>query len=199
MQTVYLKPNVVLEPLVDKWYAWSHLISPATAAMNITNRHLKIMNSFIQSPQAHEAAVKNPKLKGGPFMDVPVNQVAEVKELKEKTLHSRASMLSFCEAIRQLDSMLKTQAKGYSLQPLYANVPDLLKGYVELVYDLNNNPSFRFFESLLYNSEYYDTSSQSIALWITDNDERPFVLSTPRINDKEVLHLDISFDDPFID
>ncbi|MEO6719971.1 MAG: hypothetical protein ABIN67_06455, partial [Ferruginibacter sp.] len=34
---LYLKPNVVLEPLVDKWYAWSHLISPATAAMNIVN------------------------------------------------------------------------------------------------------------------------------------------------------------------
>ena len=25
---MYLKPNVVLEPLVDKWYAWSHLDLP---------------------------------------------------------------------------------------------------------------------------------------------------------------------------
>ena len=35
-EKMYLKPNVVMEPLVDNWYAWSHLISPATAAMNIT-------------------------------------------------------------------------------------------------------------------------------------------------------------------
>jgi len=31
---VYLRPNIVVEPLVDSWYAWAHLIPPATAAMN---------------------------------------------------------------------------------------------------------------------------------------------------------------------
>lgn len=44
--------------------------------------------------------------------------------------------------------MLKTKAKGATLEPLYKEVPEILKGYVELVYDLNNNPSYRFFESL---------------------------------------------------
>jgi hypothetical protein len=46
-EMVYLKPNLVIEPLVGKWYAWSHLISPATAALNITKRHMEIMNSLI--------------------------------------------------------------------------------------------------------------------------------------------------------
>jgi L-ascorbate metabolism protein UlaG (beta-lactamase superfamily) len=188
-----------MEPLIDKWYAWSHLVSPATAAMNIVNRHLKIMNSFIQSPKAHEAAVKNPKLKGGPFMDIPPAQVSEVEGLKQQTLEHRQKLVAFAAAVRELDSMLKAHAKGYSLQPLYAKVPDMLKGYVELVYDLNNNPSFRFFEHLLYRSEFYDASAQSIALWVTNNDERPFVLSTPRIQSNEVLHMDLRFDDPFID
>jgi L-ascorbate metabolism protein UlaG (beta-lactamase superfamily) len=107
--------------------------------------------------------------------------------------------VEFAAAIRELDAMLKAHAKGFSLQPLYEKVPEVLKGYVELVYDLNNNASFRFFEHLLYRSEYYDTTAQSIALWITDNDERPFVLSTPRINSEDVLHMDIRFNDPFID
>jgi L-ascorbate metabolism protein UlaG (beta-lactamase superfamily) len=196
---VYLKPNVVLEPLIDRWYAWSHLISPATAAMNIAGRHLKIMNSFIQSPQIHEAAIRNPKLRGGPFMDVPAVDVDKVKQLKEDTLQKRTGMLRFAEAVKELDAMLKKNAKGFSLQPLYAKVPDLLKGYVELVYDLNNNPSFRFFEKLLYKSEYYDATTQSIALWITNNDERPFVLSTPRLDGDNILHLPMSFDHPFID
>ncbi|NET07738.1 MAG: NAD-dependent epimerase/dehydratase family protein [Symploca sp. SIO2B6] len=31
--TVYLKPNVIIEPLFNQWYAWSYLISPATAAV----------------------------------------------------------------------------------------------------------------------------------------------------------------------
>jgi hypothetical protein len=82
---VYFKPNVVIEPLVDKWYAWPHLISPATAAMNLSGRHMKIMNSFIQAPHIHAAAVKNPKMKGGPFMDIPTDRVDEVKALREHT------------------------------------------------------------------------------------------------------------------
>ena len=42
---MYLKSNVQLEPLVDQWYGWSHLIPPATAARNLTERHFKIMDS----------------------------------------------------------------------------------------------------------------------------------------------------------
>jgi hypothetical protein len=66
---LYLRQNVQVEPLVESWYAWSHLISPATAAMNIVDRHLKIMQSYVQAPQVHAAAVKNPAMLGGPFID----------------------------------------------------------------------------------------------------------------------------------
>ena len=196
---VYLKPNVVIEPLVDKWYAWPHLISPATAAMNVTGRHLQIMNSYIQAPHIHAAAVKNPKMLGGPFMDYNGGRIQEVEQLRKDTLANRSQVIEFSQAIKDLDNILKKHNKGYSLEALYEKVPDVLKGYVELVYDLNHNPSFRFFESLLYNSEYYDPSAQSIALWITENDERPFCLSTPRLNDTHVLELAIPFSHKGID
>lgn len=195
----YLKPNVVIEPLIDNWYAWSHLVAPATAAMNISGRHMKIMNSYIQSPQIHAAAVKNPKMLGGPFMDYSVPRVDEIKQLRSVTAEKRGLMIKFAEAVNELDKMLKANAKGFSLESLYEKVPDILKGYVELIYDLNNNPSYRFFEALLYKSEFYDKSAQSIALWITNNDERPFCLSTPRLNEPGVLHLNIPFDHPGID
>ena len=145
----YLKPNLVLEPLFDRWYAWSHLISPATSAMNIVNRHLKILNSYIQSPQIHAAAVKNPQMRGGPFIDFNGARVEEAKALRDETVKKQHHMLAFAQAVGELSTMLKTNAKGYSMDALYSQVPDVLKGYVELVYDLNNNPSFRFFESLL--------------------------------------------------
>jgi hypothetical protein len=45
---VFLKPNVVIEPLIERWYAWSHLISPATASMNVVKRHIEIMNSYLE-------------------------------------------------------------------------------------------------------------------------------------------------------
>lgn len=195
----YTKPNLVIEPLFDRWYAWSHLVSPATAAMNVVGRHLKIMNSYIQSPQIHAAAVQNPKMLGGPFMDYKRPRVEDIKKLKVATTEKQANLIQFAEAIKELDEMLKKHAKGYALETLYEKVPDILKGYVELIYDLNNNPSFRFFESLLYNSEFYNKNSQSIALWITDNDERPFCLSTARLDEPNVLHLDVPFDHPGID
>ena len=196
---VYLKPNVVIEPLYFRWYAWSHLISPATAAMNIVGRHLKIMDSYIQAPDIHAAAVKNPKLLGGPFMDYAGNRMEEVKKLRDDTTTEGAVQLEFAAAIQQLDALLKQHERGYSLEPLYEKVPDILKGYVELVYDLNNNASFRLLEPLLYKSPVYDDSLQSISLWITENDERPFVLSTPRLDEPDVLNLRIPFKHAFID
>ena len=184
--TVYLKPNVVIEPLVNRWYAWSHLISPATAAMNIIGRHLKIMDSYIQDPQIHAEVVKNPLMRGGPFMDLNGEKLEEVKQLRALTLSNQQDMIELADSIKALDRMLQTNAKGYSLDSLYGKVPASLAGYVELVYDLNGHPSYRFFESLLYNSKYYNASTQSIALWITNNDERPFCLSTPRVDDESI-------------
>lgn len=195
----YVKPNLVVEPLFEKWYAWSHLISPATAAMNIANRHLKILDSYIQNPQIHAAAAKNPKMRGGPFVDFKGIRVDEARALRAETVEKQAYQIKFAEAIGELNKLLKTSAKGYAMDTLYEKVPDILRGYVELVYDLNNNPSFRLFERLLYKSKCYDESSQSIALWITNNDERPFVLSTPRLNEPDVIHADIPFRHPAID
>jgi L-ascorbate metabolism protein UlaG (beta-lactamase superfamily) len=195
----FLKPNLVIEPLIGRWYAWSHLISPATAAMNVVGRHLKIMNSYIQSPQIHAAAVRNPKMLGGPFMDYKRERVDEVRKLRDETLVSQAASVRLAEALIALDRMLKKEAKGYSLENLYPQVPDILRGYIELIYDLNNNPSFRIFESVLYGSEFYDPSMQSIALWVTDNDERPFCLSTARLDEPNVLHLNIPFSHEGID
>ncbi len=195
----FLKPNVVIEPLIERWYAWAHLISPATAAMNVVGRHLKIMNSYIQSPQIHAAAILNPKMRGGPFMDYSGSRVEDIRQLRDNTLSRQSELIELHDAIICLDKMLKEHGKGFSLESLYEKVPEILKGYVELVYDLNNNVSFRLFESLLYHSSYYNKRSQSIALWLTNNDERPFCLSTARLDDPGVLLLNIPFDHTGID
>jgi hypothetical protein len=76
-EKVYLRRNIKVEPLVDRWYAWSHLIPPATFARNITERHLKIMDSYISAPLVHANAVKNPKMLKGPFVDYGGKRVDE--------------------------------------------------------------------------------------------------------------------------
>jgi L-ascorbate metabolism protein UlaG (beta-lactamase superfamily) len=198
-EQLYLKPNVVIEPLVDKWYAWSHLISPATAAMNIVGRHLAIIESYLMAPAIHANAVLNPKMKGGPFMDFGGGRIDEVTELEKQSLEKQKKVIEFAKAIKALDKLLDSEATGYGLEDLYTKVPEILRGYVELYYDRNNNPGFRFFESLLYQSEFYNKSSQSLAMWITNNDERPFCLSTPRLTEPDVLSLDVPFDHACID
>lgn len=196
---LYLRPNVQVEPLIDQWYAWSHLIPPATAARNITDRHLKIMDSYINAPQIHANAVKNPKMMGGPFIDYDGKRVDEIKALREETKHKRTHLLQLSAALTELDDYLRTNAKGFCLQPLYPKVPEILRGYVELVYDLNNNPSFRVIEPLLYRSKYFDRSAQSLMMSLTRGDERPFVLSTPRLATEGFLHVCIPFDDEIVD
>jgi L-ascorbate metabolism protein UlaG (beta-lactamase superfamily) len=138
-------------------------------------------------------------MRGGPFMDFGGGRVSEVEELQKDSLQKQDKMVQFSKAVKELDKMLANEAVGFGLEKLYEKVPDILKGYVELYYDRDNHPGFRFFESLLYQSEFYNKDSQSIALWITNNDERPFVLSTPRMAEPHVIYLNIPFESVVID
>ena len=195
----FLRQNIQVEPLIDHWYAWPHLIPPATAARNITERHLKIMDSYIGNPQVHAQAVKNPKMMGGPFIDYAGKRVDEIRALRDRIKKDRAHLLELSSALSSLDAMLRQSAKGHSLQALYLKVPEILRGYVELVYDLNHHPSFRLVEPLLYRSRYYDRLQQSLFLSVIQNDARPFVLSTPRLESGDTLHLRRAFDDEIVD
>jgi L-ascorbate metabolism protein UlaG (beta-lactamase superfamily) len=196
---LYLRQNIQVEPLIDYWYAWPHLIPPATAARNITERHMKIMNSYVNGPQIHLNAVRNPKMAGGPFIDLGGKRVDEVRALRDRIRTERAHLFELSAAIGELDNMIRSSAKGYSLHPLYAQVPELLRGYVELCYDLNHQASFRLIEPLLYKSNYYDRSMQSLMFSAIRSDNRPFMLSTPRLEDDASLHLPVPFASPVID
>jgi L-ascorbate metabolism protein UlaG (beta-lactamase superfamily) len=190
---LYLRPNIMAEPLVDGWYAWTHLIPPATAARNLTERHLKIMESYLECPEAHDAAVKDPAMVGGPYMDFGRNREGDVKALRDRTLHDRKDLIELSQSIDKLDAILRTKATGYSLEGLYAEVPPCLQGFVEIVYDLNNQPSFRLIEPLLYRSTLYDDSFQGVMLAEISGDNRPFVMSTPRIDKGNAIRLQIPF------
>src|SRR2546423_4860418 len=154
---VYLKPNTMVQPLFNQWYAWSHLIPPASASMYVVNSHIKIMESFVANPQMHISALRNPAMISGPFIHYDASRAGEIRALLEKTKREQAHLLELAEAIKQLNEILMAEAQGYSLEPLYERVPDVLKGYVELVYDVNNFPQIRFIEGLLYKSRFYDT------------------------------------------
>ena len=126
-------------------------------------------------------------------------RVNEISELRARTKRAHADLLELSNAIASLDNMLRSKAKGFSMQSLYKEVPPALQGYVELVYDLNNNPSFRLLESLLYTSRYYKPSAQELMLSVINGDDRPFVLSTPRLSNPNSIRLAIPFADERVD
>ena len=197
---VYLKPNIQVDPLFNQWYAWNLLVPPVTAAVNTLERHLKMMTSFVNSPAMHAAALKNPAMRGGPFIDLDASRVADVKALIQTTQTRCAPLIEFARALVQLNKMLQEKAKGMAMETLYEHIPEPLRGYVELVYDMANNPSFRVHESLLYRSKYYAQDCQSVALGeIVEDRKRSFMLSTPRLPDGKTVFLNLPFSDPRLD
>ena len=198
-ESIYLKPNVITEPLINGWYAWSYLLSPHHLAMCTANKQLKIMESFIKAPLIHQNAVKNPALIGGPFMDHPTESADEVTQLIEHTRHQYQHLIKLAEDIKTADQMLEQNAKGQGLREFYTQLPESLRGFVELVYDTNHQASIRFIEALLYQSHYYCPQAQTLAFSIHDCDKRSFTLSTPRLESDEQFHLSIPFADPMLD
>jgi L-ascorbate metabolism protein UlaG (beta-lactamase superfamily) len=196
--TQYLKPNVALEPLYNQWYTWWYLIPPQTAPMFVANLHTRIMKSFVAAPELHVAALKNPAMKGGPFINYPADRAPEVERLLDRTLKDHASSLRFVEALAELDKLLAGSA-GHSLESLYPKVPEMLQGYVELTYDLNHRATPRFIEPLLYRSPHYRESSQSMVIQPVTTDDRPYIYSTPRLDTDGAIHLQRPFRDPGVD
>ena len=180
--SVFLRPNVACEPLFNRWYAWSYLLSPATAAMYVANQHVKLLSSFVAAPRVHLEALKKPEMVGGPFVDYGLERVPELRELLDATKRDFNDLIDLAAAIKVVDELLE-QADGGSLEGFYSRVPEMLRGYVELVYDLRNRAHFRICEELLYASRFYKTSAQSIGLRLLDSDQRRFVLSSPTLDE----------------
>ncbi|MGW1538021.1 MBL fold metallo-hydrolase [Streptomyces aureus] len=192
-EQVFLKSKAIVEPLVDRFYAWLHTLAPAQAALNLANRQVPMLESYLQSPQVHMAASVNPTLRGGFFVNIHKKRRDEVQDLLDSIKRDRADMLRFASAIAQGHELLREAATGFDLTPLYPKLPSELGGLVELVYDTENQAAMRFIEPLLYKSAVYAEDRQSVQLLLEPGTERPFILSTPRLPSPDVLELPIPF------
>lgn len=203
----FLRGDVEVEPLVDRWYAWVHLISPATAAFVTVERHLRMMESYVRSAAMHAAAAANPAMRSGPFLDLGGTRVAEVQALLDATRAKAKCQQDFVTAFGQLDEVLEAMT-GAALEPLYPTVPAALRGLVELEYDRHNRARCRLYERLLYADALADASGQCVRLVRKDKDgDRPFAFSTPRLPVTEdtdaawegTVEIDLPFASPALD
>jgi L-ascorbate metabolism protein UlaG (beta-lactamase superfamily) len=195
-EPLFLKSKVIVEPLLDRFYAWPHTMAPVQSAMNLAFLQVPLLESYLQSPQVHVAASNNPDLRGGYFINIAAERADEVRDLLASIKQDRAQILRFAEAIAAGQEVLRTNATGFDLTPLYSKLPAELGGLVELAYDTDNHAQMRFLEPLVYTSGVYQESRQSVQLSFETGVERPFILSTPRLASPDVLELDIPFRHP---
>jgi thioester reductase-like protein len=195
-----LRHDVIAEPLINNWYAWSYLIPPASAARYLTHAQIEVMQSFVDAPEVHLAALRDPALCGGPFIQYGLDRVPDMRALLERTRRDQHALIALSHAIDALEAQLAAHPAGHSLDTLYVRVPNALRGLVELVVDGRNQPAVRYLEGLLYRSAYYRPDNQSLALRrIADSDQRAFVMSTPRLDADIDVHLARPFADPALD
>jgi L-ascorbate metabolism protein UlaG (beta-lactamase superfamily) len=195
----YLRSNVIIEPLVDGFYAWLHTVAPVQAALNLANVQVPLLESYVQAPQVHVAACANPDLRGGYFVNLPERDADQVRSLLTSIKRERAGMLEFAAAIAEGEDLVRKNATGFDLTPLYQKLPAPLRGLVEIAYDTSNQPSIHFLEPVAYKSPYYDEGRQALQLSLDAGVERPFILSTPRLAGAGKLDLGFPFRHPGIE
>lgn len=199
-KNLYLKEEVYFEPLFNQWYAWSYLLPPATAARYMVNTHQRIMRSFVNNYELHISAAKESVVTGGDFLNCTADQVEDIQKLIDAIDTNCSDLVALSNAIKSLDDMLAEHTSGQSIEYLYQKVPEELSGFVELNLDLQHRPSFRLIEALLYKSKYYKPSLQGLSFGMLSKvDERPFVLSTPRLPDENHIQLKVDFNSDFVD
>jgi L-ascorbate metabolism protein UlaG (beta-lactamase superfamily) len=195
-----LADSTVVEPLVHRWAAWPYVLPPLAAGLHLLNYQLPLLRSYLADPAQHVAAAHDPALIGGPFMDVPPARASEVRAFLEETEAKRAELLGFTRAAKDFQAFLVAEARGQSLEPYYARIPEPLRGYVELVYDYHDRPSLRFLENLLYESPYYQHGLQSLRLSRLERDgQLPFFMTTPRLDSPGEVDWKLPFADPRVD
>ncbi len=196
---LWLKPNVLAEPLIFNWYAWSFLVSPATAAMLIHNKYLALIQSYLNDPQLHAQALQNESMQGGPFIRTNALIEENIAKLYEEMLSKCGPQMELAKAITQMEQLLQTYGTGGSLEDCYEKVPIPLRGYVELFYDLRQQANFRLIEALLYCSPYNLEKHQTVMFSEVTKDYREFIINTPRFANDEQVILSLPFHSPFYD
>lgn len=195
-----LAAATVAEPLVNKWVAWAHTVAPVPSSLHLQYSQIPLLQSYLKDPEIHVQACRNPKLRSGPFVDVPRERAAEVEALLQDMIERQSDNLNLATSLMEFQAYLVKEAGGQSLDPFYAKVPAPLRGCVELIYDYYHRPSVRFFEGLLYESPCYKTDLQALRIFgQTSDNSRSFMMSTPRLPESDQIDWAIPFASPAVD
>lgn len=193
-ETFYLKPEVKLDPLINSWPAWSHIIAPIQNAMHAAFRHLPMLQSFVKNPSLHYNASKQTENYAGPYVQLPAEEINSVQRLLTQARSGpQKELIEFAKSVREFSRALPEVTRGRPLAEAYGKLPSPLQGCTEIVYAAENVPVLRFVEPILYRSSLQRAQQQSLCLSLVREDARPFFMNTPLLGGEERLLLDIPF------
>ncbi|QRN94793.1 MBL fold metallo-hydrolase [Archangium violaceum] len=200
-QSLYrLSDHTCITPLIQSWGAWWMNFAPIPAVLHAHSFQLPLLKAYLQNPDFHARAAKDPALSGGSFVGVPAERAGEVKALLQKMQEEQADNLKLAESLEEFQRWLLEEARGQSLEPYYTKVPEPLRGRVELLYDYNNRPFLRVMEGMLYRSPVHKRDIQSLRLWNLETDAgRPSLLTTPYMMEPGQIDVRVPFDEKRMD
>ncbi|WP_033443413.1 MBL fold metallo-hydrolase [Saccharothrix sp. NRRL B-16314] len=195
-----LRQDIAVEPVIAGWYGWSYLLPPQTLARFSRNRFTSIMESYLDSPEVHATAVRQPRMHGGPWVHAHEHYDAIAAWYRESA-PQRALLGELFDAIQRLEEDILPRYTGGCLDPVYQELPEALSGRVEVFYGRDNHsPDYRFIEPLMYASEFYDESLQQVRFSPVVGDAREFALTTPMLEyTPDQLLVDVPLNSPLLD
>jgi diiron non-heme beta-hydroxylase-like protein/beta-lactamase family protein len=126
-----------------------------------------------------------------------VGRLAELEDLRRTIKVDRQPDWQAAERIAGFERRLMQQATGGSLDALYHELPEELRGAVELAYDSHNNPSLRLYEKMLYADHRYDARHQSFRFFVKSSEAEWLPVRLP--NPETEIALRVRFDDARMD
>lgn len=176
-----LRKNVIAEPSVAGWYAWSYLLPPQTLAKYLKNHYQGIVTSYLREPETHRTALRQARFQGGPFVHEQGDEPYErIEQWYGTVRESYDRLFVLADAVDELEQKILPAQSGAALDEVYRQLPEALSGRVELFYNRDNRSAdYRFIEPLLYASDYYDPGLQQVRFSTIAKDAREFALTTP--------------------
>src|SRR5689334_3491100 len=119
-KTLYrLGDHTSVEPLVNRFAAWANIVSPLSFSLYLQHYQLEVLRSYLQDPEVHFNACKNPKLRSGPLVDIPVERANEVADFLAATEIDLSDNLKLAQSLIEFHDYLVAEAKGLSMEPFY--------------------------------------------------------------------------------
>ncbi|WP_369226007.1 MBL fold metallo-hydrolase [Streptomyces sp. R39] len=196
-----LRKNVIAEPAVAGWYAWSYLLPPHTLAKYLKNHYRNVVESYLDKPEAHRTALKQARFQGGPFVHAQEGSYEKIRNWYASSRERLAPLVELADAVDELEQKILPELTGAAMESVYGRLPEPLAGRVELFYNRDNRtPDYRFIEPLLYASPCFDPGLQQVRFSRITADARSFALTTPVLEyTPDQVLVTVPLDSPLLD